>query len=111
MHLLPNNQRKPQPMHQSISNQAATALLNKLGETVTINGSPVRAVITRNVRSERFGQVARYNLSPDMVSVKVSGNPDAFTDATLLLDGKTYRVSEANKSGFELTNLLCRLQA
>jgi hypothetical protein len=98
-------------MHPSISNQAATALLNTLGETVTINGLPVRAVVIRNVRSEQFGQVARYHLSPNMVSVKVSGTPDAFTDATVVLDGKTYRVSEANKTGSGLVNMLCRLQA
>lgn len=81
------------------------------GESVLINGVTTTAVVVRHQTSAKFGQMAKYNLSPSMVLLKVSGTEDAFTNATIQLDGKTYKVSETDTVSFGLINLLCRLSA
>lgn len=93
------------------SNQAAEAILRVQGEPVLINGVATTAVVVRYQSSTKFGQMAKYNLSPSMVLLKVSGTEDAFTNATIQLDGKAYKVSETDQSGFGLINILCRLSA
>ncbi len=81
------------------------------GESVLINGVATTAVVVRYQSSSNFGQMAKYSLSPSMVLLKVSGTEDAFTNATIELDGKTYKVSETDQVGFGLINILCRLSA
>lgn len=81
------------------------------GEPVLINGVTTTAVVVRYQSSAKFGQMAKYNLSPSMVLLKVSGEPDTFNNATIELDGKTYKVSETDPFGFGLINLLCRLSS
>lgn len=98
-------------MRPSYSNQAAEAILRVQGEPVLINGVTTTAVAVRHQSSTKFGQMAKYNLSPSMVLLKVSGTEDAFTNATIQLDGKTYKVSETDTVSFGLINLLCRLSA
>jgi len=97
-------------MRPQYSNQAAQALLATQAEPVAINGVTTTAVVVRYQSSTKFGQMAKYNLSPSMVLLKVSGTEDAFTNANIQLDGKAYKVSETDQSGFGLINLLCRLQ-
>ncbi len=97
-------------MRPSYSGLAAKALLDVQGEAVTINGLLVRAVVIRNVRSDSFGQVARYKLSPDMVSLKVAADAAIFTNAVVVLDDKTYRVSEVSAASFGMVSALCRVQ-
>lgn len=100
-----------QMMLPTLSNQAALAVLRVQGELVQINGVATTAVVVRNRRSDRFGQVSRFQLSPDMAVLKVSGEPDAFRNAQVSFDGKDWLVSDAEPSSFGLCELLVRVQA
>jgi len=97
-------------MRPQYSNQAALALLVTQGEPVAINGITTTAVVIRYKRSDNFGAVAKYKLSPSMALLKVSGLPDLFKDALIVFDGREWRVSSCEIATFGLCELTVRLQ-
>ncbi len=92
------------------SNQAAEAILRVQGEPVLINGVTTTAVVVRYKRSDNFGAVAKYKLSPSMALLKVSGLADTFSNALIVFDGREWRVSSSEIATFGLCELTVRLQ-
>lgn len=90
------------------TNQAAEALFEKLGEPVLINGVTTTAVVVRHVSAEGYSRFSKYKLSPNLALLKVSGDPDTFTNAQVVFDNSEWMVTEAKIGKSMLCNLTVR---
>ena len=90
------------------SNQAAEAILRVQGEPVLINGVTTTAVVVRHVSADGYSSFSKYKLSPNLALLKVSGLPDAFTNARVVFDGSEWMVTEAKIGKSMLCDLTVR---
>lgn len=95
-------------MLSQYSNQAAEAILRMQGEPVLINGVPTTAVVVRHVSADGYSSVSKYKLSPNLALLKVSGEPDTFTNARVEFDESEWMVTEAKTGKFRLCDLTVR---
>ena len=95
-------------MRPSYSNQAAEAILRVQGEPVLINGVTTTAVVVRHVSTDGYSTVGKYKLSPSLALLKVSGEPDAFTNARVVFDGSEWMEKKKKTGKFRLCDLTVR---
>lgn len=78
------------------------------GEPVQINGVTTTAVVVRYAKSTDFGELSKFKKNPNLVTLKLLGNPSDFNEANITIDNKSYRVSLAESSSFGMTKLTLR---